>query len=94
MVTVTSVQLVIDLYSKTPSYVQLADQIRAALDAGELEPLQPVPSIKELVEQTGLSQGTVQKAINMLIRENRVFTVSGRGTFVTATNRGAKGSGR
>jgi len=82
--TVTDVDLVIDLRSKTPSYVQLADRIKAAIDSGELLPEQPVPSFKQLIEQTGLAMGTVQKAIRLLEREHRVYTVSGRGTFVTS----------
>lgn len=92
--TVTNVDLGIDLYSKTPAYQQLADRIRDAIDAGELEPMQPVPSFKTLIEQTGLAMGTVQKAVRLLERENYVFTVSGRGTFVTARNRDRKGTGR
>jgi GntR family transcriptional regulator len=86
--TVAGVDIVINLYSKTPSYQQLADAIKTAIDSGELEPMQPIPSLRQLTEQTGLALATVQKAIGVLERENYVFTVSGRGTFVTARHSG------
>ena len=88
MATVTDVDLVIDLHSKEPAYRQLAGQIRAAIDAGHIAPREPIPSYKQLIEQTGLAMGTVQKAIRLLERENYVYTVSGRGTFVTPRNAG------
>ena len=84
----------IDIYSKTPAYIQLADRIAAAIDNGELEPGKPIPSYKALMTGTGLAMGTVQKAVRLLERENRVFTVSGRGTYVTGQNRDLKGTGR
>jgi DNA-binding GntR family transcriptional regulator len=84
---VTSVVLVdlsIDLMSKTPSYVQLAEKIRQAIESGELKPGDKIPSIKELVEQTGLAMATVQKAVKRLEQSHYVWAVSGRGTFVTS----------
>ena len=72
----------IDFHGKKPSYQQLADHIRAAIAAGEYEPREAIPSLKQLVQMTGLAQGTVQHAIKVLEQEGLVYTVSGRGTFV------------
>jgi DNA-binding GntR family transcriptional regulator len=80
---VTFVELEIDPHSKTPAYRQLADQLRAAITAGEYGPRQPVPSITQLMGETGLAKGTVQHAIDVLVAEGLVYTVSGRGTFVS-----------
>jgi DNA-binding transcriptional regulator YhcF (GntR family) len=81
---VMRVELSIDLRSKTPSYIQLADQIMQAIDSGELKAGQKIPSFKELMEQTGLAMATVQKAVKRLEEAHYVFAVSGRGTFVTS----------
>ena len=62
-------QISINVMSKTPAYVQLADQIKAAIDAGQLQPHDKIPSIKQLIEQTGLAMATVQKAIKRLEQE-------------------------
>ncbi len=76
-------EIAINLRSKTPSYRQLADQIRAAIASGEYAPDDPIPSLRQLTGQTGLAQATVQHAIRILVADGVVYTVSGRGTFVT-----------
>lgn len=81
--TVTSVETEIDFHGKTPSYRQLADHLRAAIVAGEYGPREAIPSLKQLTQMTGLAQGTVQHAIKVLEDEGLVYTVSGRGTFVS-----------
>ncbi len=50
--------------------------------SGELGPRDQLPSLKRLMQETGLAQGTVQHAIRVLEAEGIVYTVSGRGTFV------------
>jgi GntR family transcriptional regulator len=60
-------------------YRQLAAQLRARITAGEITGL--LPSITELTGQTGLSVGTVRRAIGVLIDEGLVETRPGRGTF-------------
>jgi DNA-binding GntR family transcriptional regulator len=77
------VELEIDIHGKTPSYRQLADQLREAIEAGEYGPREAIPSLKQLTQRTGLAQGTVQHAIRILEDEGLVYTVSGRGTFVS-----------
>lgn len=72
----------INLRSKTPSYRQLADQLRTAIAAGEYGTDGPIPSLRALIQQTGLAQATVQHAIRVLADEGIVTTVIGRGTFV------------
>jgi GntR family transcriptional regulator len=75
-------KLEIDPHGREPSYLQLAALLRAAIQAGEIEPRGPVPSITYLVQETGLAIGTVRKAIGVLVDEGLVYTVPGRGTFV------------
>lgn len=62
-------------------YVQLAGLLRERIRAGEIGPR--MPSIMELSEETGLSAATVKRALGLLIEEKLIFTVPGRGTFVT-----------
>jgi hypothetical protein len=50
----------IDRRSFTPLYVQLADEIAADIQAGTLEPDQPLPSETELMHKHGMSRGTVR----------------------------------
>ena len=73
----------IDQHSKTPSYLQLAGKLRDAITAGEYGPREAIPSLKQLQQESTLAMGTVQRAIQVLEDEGLVYTVPGRGTFVS-----------
>lgn len=72
----------IDLRSPVPSYIQLANWLRDGIEGGKWRPGEPVPSITELVEQSGLAKDTVRRAVKVVADEGLVHVVSGRGTFV------------
>lgn len=76
-------RLVIDPHAPEPSYKQLADQLRARIESGEIGPREPLPSITYLTGETGLAVGTVRKAIAVLVEEGLAYTVPGRGTFAS-----------
>jgi DNA-binding GntR family transcriptional regulator len=61
--------------------MQLAGLLRERIRAGEIGPR--VPSIMELADVTGLSAATVKRALGLLRDEGVIFSVPGRGTFVT-----------
>jgi len=74
---------VIDTHAPEPSYQQLAAQLRARIQSGEIGPRQALPSITYLTGETGLAVGTVRKAIGVLADEGLAYTVPGRGTFAS-----------
>lgn len=73
--------LVIDTRSSVPSYRQLADQLRAAIESGEIAPDEQLPSLTRIRQETGLAPGTIQQGIRLLVAEGTAYTVPGRGTF-------------
>lgn len=77
--TVACVPYVIDKHAPVPAWEQLAAQLRAHIKT--LDPRDQVPSIQELVKETGLALGTVQKTLGALKDEGLIYSVSGRGTF-------------
>jgi DNA-binding GntR family transcriptional regulator len=76
------VEFEINIRSKVPSYVQLADQLRERIAAGTYAPDGPIPSLRQLQQETGMSLATVQSAVRVLEGEGLVIAVVGRGTFV------------
>jgi DNA-binding GntR family transcriptional regulator len=66
-----------------PRWRQLADLIKERIAAGEYQARQPIPSEHALVQETGLSRSTVQKALKSLRDEGIVYSVQGLGTFVS-----------
>ena len=65
-----------------PRYQQLKELIISRISSGELQPLDRVPSEHELVESTGVSRMTANRALRELNNEGYVERVAGVGTFV------------
>ena len=65
-----------------PPFKQLADELRAAIAAGDLAEGHRLPSNRDLAEQHGIAPMTVQSAIRVLRDEGLVASLQGRGTFV------------
>jgi GntR family transcriptional regulator len=63
-----------------PAYVQVANILRRRIESGRLRNW--LPSRRELREQYGVSQGTVERALAILTAEGAVSSVRGRGFFV------------
>ncbi|OWV12026.1 GntR family transcriptional regulator [Micromonospora wenchangensis] len=73
----------VDQFSPTPLYVQLADLITKRIESGELQPLKPLPSELRLQQEYGVARGTVRAAIALLRQRGLVMTMPQRGTYVT-----------
>jgi len=67
-----------------PIYVQLREQIRAAIGQGRLAPGMQLPTMRQVAVQLKIDLNTVQRAYAELEREGVLTTVRGRGSFVAA----------
>jgi GntR family transcriptional regulator len=65
-----------------PPYQQVADQLRAGIAAGELEPGGVMPSVRGLAARYGVSNATASRALDLLKAEGLVDTRHGRGNVV------------
>ncbi len=63
-------------------YRQIADQLRAAIDRGDLAAGDKLPSEAELMRHYDVARMTVRQAIQELRTEGRVVAEQGRGVFV------------
>ena len=52
------------------------------ITTGEIGADEALPSLKRMIQETGLAQSTVQKAVRRLIEEGLVVSVPGRGVYV------------
>lgn len=66
-----------------PPYLQAAEVLRAAILSGELQPGERLPSARELQERFGVASSTVQNALRVLRQEGLVYSVLGRGSYVS-----------
>lgn len=72
----------LDRHNDRPPYRQIADHLRAAIDAGELRAGDRLPSEAVLTEHYHVARMTVRQAIQELRTEGRVVAEHGRGVFV------------
>ena len=77
-------QVTIDIESEEPLFGQLVNQIKQAVQAGQLVPGQALPSIRQLASDLSLNNKTVAKAYKLLERDGIIRTKGYRGTFVHA----------
>jgi len=73
----------VDPNDYTPKYYQLATILRERIDNGELVPLQPIPSERQLEDIYSVSRPTIRQAIDLLVRQGFLYREHGRGTFVS-----------
>ena len=73
----------IDLQSRVPLYEQLQEQIIRLSTLGILDENQQLPSVRALAREVGVNPNTVAKAYQQLEQQGIIYTVSGRGSFVS-----------
>lgn len=71
----------IDKSSPLPLYYQLKEALLEQMQS--MQPDTLLPSENQLIEQYGLSRTTVRQAISELLKDDRAYTVKGKGTFVS-----------
>ena len=67
-----------------PVYLQLVDQVKAAVASGAVAAGEPLPSIRPLAEDLHVNRNTVAKAYAELESQGVIETAAGKGCFVKA----------
>ena len=75
-----------------PVYVQIADQVRAAVADGRVVFGDRLPTIRALARELAVNRDTVSQAYELLAREGVVESGVGRGTFVAPRHPRAPGA--
>lgn len=81
---------VFKLNGRMPRYERIAAAIESALERGDLQPGDRMPTVRALARQLQVSSASVAVAYSVLERRGRLHAQVGRGTFV----RDADGRGR
>jgi DNA-binding FadR family transcriptional regulator len=69
---------------RPPAYQQLADELRAEITSGRLQPGERLPPEPELCVRSGVSRSTVREALRLLASQHLIVTTRGvtGGSFV------------
>src|SRR5947209_938777 len=70
---------------KRPMYLQIIEQIKQRIAIGDWVEGQPIPSIRQMAVDIGVSVITVKRAYQELEREGIIFTQQGKGSHVAST---------
>jgi DNA-binding GntR family transcriptional regulator len=79
---VTRPQIAVDRSSPVPLYFQVAEQLAAAIQRGDLAPGDRLDSELQLADRLGLSRPTVRQAISHLVDKGLIVRRRGVGTQV------------
>src|SRR6202451_2737277 len=76
--------------SRDPLYIQLRDQLRSLVHAGDLRPGDRIPASRELATMLGVHRTTVANAYAELESEGLIQGHVGRGPFIRGNGNGLK----
>jgi GntR family transcriptional regulator len=73
----------IDYKSRTPIYKQIIDNVSRLAVRGILAPESQLPSVRSLAIELSINPNTIAKAYAELERESIIYSVPGKGSFIT-----------
>ncbi|MGC8716503.1 MAG: substrate-binding domain-containing protein [bacterium] len=76
-------ELSIERESPIPLYIQVKEYLKDKILSGELKPLERIPSTEDYAKSLGVSPTTLEYALQELSKEDLVFRIKRKGTFVS-----------
>jgi GntR family transcriptional regulator len=73
-----------DINSERPVYIQLIEQIQAAIISGYFKPSDKLPSVRDLASEASVNPNTMQKALSELERSGLVYSERTSGRYITS----------
>ena len=75
-------QIKVDFRSNQPIYVQIMEQVRQMVAAGELKQGDQLPTVRQLATELRVNFNTVARAYRLLDEAELISTQQGRGTYI------------
>ncbi|MDO4174312.1 MAG: GntR family transcriptional regulator [Eubacteriales bacterium] len=73
----------LDLHDPRPMYEQVVDQLEMQIARGVLQTDDKLPSVRQMAVELSLNPNTVQKAYSELLNRGEIYSVRGKGNFVS-----------
>lgn len=74
----------LNLHDPRPMYEQVVDQMEMLAVRGVLEADSRLPSVRQMAMELSLNPNTVQKAYSELLNRGVIYSVRGKGNFVSS----------
>ncbi len=75
--------IVLDYRDKRPIYEQVVEKLEHLIICGGLEPNSKLPSVRALAMELSVNPNTIQRAYAQLEQDGYIYTIIGRGNYVT-----------
>lgn len=79
--------IIIDYKDTRPIYEQIVEKFKILILKGGMQPDEQMPSVRNLAIELSINPNTIQKAYAELERQGFIYTVKGRGNFVSGDSR-------
>lgn len=73
----------LDFHDPRPIYEQIVEQFEMLIARGALAADEKIPSVRQLSVELSLNPNTVQKAYSELLGRGEIYSVRGKGNFVS-----------
>ncbi|WP_456277774.1 GntR family transcriptional regulator [Bacillus sp. AK128] len=73
----------LDIRSRQPIYEQLVEKLKELIMNNILKVDEQLPSVRTLAQQLTINPNTIQKAYRELERQGYIYSVPGKGSFVS-----------
>ncbi|MDE6362926.1 MAG: GntR family transcriptional regulator [Lachnospiraceae bacterium] len=77
--------ILIDHKDRRPIYEQIIERFQQMILCGVLQPNASMPSVRSLAMELSLNPNTIQRAYQELERAKYIYTIKGKGSFVSET---------
>ena len=81
--------ILINHKDRRPIYEQIIERFEQLSLCGALETNAPMPSVRSLAMELSLNPNTIQRAYQELERAGYIYTIKGKGSFVSETSQNA-----
>lgn len=75
--------IILDYKDRRPIYEQVMEKLKDMMLLGVLMENQPLPSVRSLAMDLSINPNTIQRAYAELERQGYIYTVKGKGSFVS-----------
>ena len=79
--------ILLDMKDSRPIYEQVVDKFRLLILNGVLKSEDKMPSVRTLAMDLSINPNTIQRAYGELERQGYIYTVKGRGNFVSEVSK-------
>lgn len=82
--------ILIDYKDRRPIYEQVIERFQQMILCGALKADEPMPSVRSLAMELSINPNTIQRAYQELERQGYIYTMKGKGSFVSDNTGAAK----